>query len=297
MAESNSLPSSALNPATTQSALSEAVGRLTEAGIEEARLDARLLLEWVLRCRHEELVREPERILTPRQALIYAKAVALRAERRPVAYITGEQWFYNRLFKVNRAVLIPRPETEQLVEFALMFLPDAGRIADIGTGSGCIAVTLAAERPRVRVFAGDKSPLALRVARKNAVRHGVTGNVVLAEGDLLAPFTGQTFDVIVSNPPYVAPGDLIGLMPEVRDYEPILALTEGAGEDGTALHRRLLSAAPTFLDPGGWLAMEVGLGQAAMLVEQAREMGYKDVQSLCDFAGIPRIVAGRRPER
>ena len=143
--------------------------------METPRLDAQLLLAWVLKARREDLAREPERALTERERVIFAKAVALRAERRPLPYITGEQWFYGRAFKINRAVLIPRPETELLVTAALekcQGVP-APRLADIGTGSGCLAVTLAAERPDAHVWATDISPDALNVARKNAVRHGV----------------------------------------------------------------------------------------------------------------------------
>ena len=157
--------------------------------MDTPRLDAQLLLVWVLKARREDLAREPERALTEREQVIFAKAVALRAERRPLPYITGEQWFYGRPFKINRAVLIPRPETELLVAAALEKCRDtpAPLLADIGTGSGCLAVTLAAERPDARVWATDLSPDALNVARKNAVRHGVTDRVTLLPGDLLAP--------------------------------------------------------------------------------------------------------------
>ena len=166
---------------TVAEAIQQATRVLTGAGVETPYLDARLLLVWVLKARREDLAREPERALTERERVIFAKAVALRAERRPLPYLTGEQWFYGRPFKINRAVLIPRPETELLVTAVLekcRGVPSPA-LADIGTGSGCLAVSLAAELPDARVWATDLSPEALRVARKNAVRHGVMDRMTL----------------------------------------------------------------------------------------------------------------------
>ncbi|MBV9851517.1 MAG: peptide chain release factor N(5)-glutamine methyltransferase, partial [Armatimonadetes bacterium] len=191
---------------TVAKALQQSAARLAEVGVDTPGLDARLLLAWVLKAWREDLAREPERELSAREQTIFNKALALRAERRPLPYITGEQWFYGRPFKINRAVLIPRPETEMLVTAALEKCADnpAPRLADIGTGSGCLAVTLAAERPDARIWATDLSRDALNVARKNAVRHGVAGRLTLLAGDLLAPLPPDArLDVIVSNPPYV----------------------------------------------------------------------------------------------
>ncbi len=286
---------------TTAEALAWATAQLTTAGVDTPRLDAQLLLAWVLKQRREDLAREPERRLSERERVIFAKAATLRAERRPLPYITGEQWFYGRPFKINRAVLIPRPETELLIEAALEKSRETAspRFADVGTGSGILAVTLACERPDASVDATDVSADALTLARKNVVRHGVTGRVTLLRGDLLAPLPfGVTYDVIVSNPPYVTEADLPALQPEVRDYEPTMALSgaPGAvGPDGTALHRRLLQESGRSLKPGGWLMLEVGQGQAEVVAKAAQEQGWTDVTVRLDFAGIGRVVLARRP--
>ena len=283
---------------TIANALTRAIALLTNAGVDTPRLDAQLLLAWTLKGRREDLAREPERVLSEREQVIYRKAVALRTERRPLPYITGEAWFYGRPFKINRAVLIPRPETELLVETALEKCRSLPKplVADIGTGSGCLAVTLACERPDAQVWATDVSRHALTLARKNVVRHGVEGRVTLLQGDLLAPLPAdRQLDMIVSNPPYVTEADVVSLQPEVRDYEPRLALSGdagAAGPDGTALHRRLLAEAPTHLKPGGWLLLEVGQGQAGIVAEAARKLGYTEVAVREDLASIGRVVRG-----
>jgi len=273
---------------------------LSDAGIDTPRLDAQLLLAWTLKCRREDLAREPERVLTGREQIIYEKAVALRTQRRPLPYITGEAWFYRRPFKINRAVLIPRPESEMLVEAALKIGRNepAPVLADIGTGSGCLAVTLACEMPAAQVWATDLSADALKLARKNVFRYGLEDRVTLLSGDLLTPLpAGLKCDVIVSNPPYITGAEIGGLQPEVRDYEPHLALSgeEGAsGPDGTALHRRLLAESLANLKSGGWLLMEVGQGQAETVAEAARGAGYIEVAVRQDMAGIGRVVMGKR---
>ena len=295
-----------MGPMTVAAALAGAVSALTQAGVDTPRLDAQLLLAWTLKARREDLARDPERVLTARERVIWEKALSLRTERRPLPYITGEAWFYGRPFKINRAVLIPRPETEGLAQAALEKCPTERapnrtgiKVADIGTGSGCLAVTLALERPDAQVWATDLSADALKLARKNVARYDLAGRVTLAQGDLLGPLPpGLRLDVIVSNPPYVAPTDLPGLQPEVRDYEPRLALSgEGgaAGADGTALHRRLLAEAPAHLAPGGWLLLEVGQGQAETVAQAARDLGYEYVAIRPDLAGIGRVVLGRCP--
>ena len=271
------------------------------AGIDTPRLDAQLLLAWTLKARREDLARDPERSLTERERIIFEKAVALRTERRPLPYITGEAWFYGHSFKINRAVLIPRPETEDLALAALEICRNvpAPTFADIGTGSGCLAVTLALEHPGARVWATDLSADALKLAHKNVARYALKERVTLLHGDLLGPLPfGLRFDIIVSNPPYVLEADLPGLQPEVRDYEPVLALSGepgAAGPDGTALHRRLLAEAPAHLGPGGRLLMEVGQGQAEAVAQSARDFGYDEVMIRTDMAGIGRVVLGRLP--
>ena len=282
---------------TVADALTFASVELTAAGVETPRFDAQLLLAWVLKAQREDLAREPERVLTEREQIIFAKAVSLRALRRPLPYITGEAWFYGRAFKINRAVLIPRPETEMLVELALAACRNSKSptFADIGTGSGCLAVTLAAERPDAEVWATDLSADALKEARKNVVRYGLQERVTLLHGDLLGPLPdGLRLDLIVSNPPYIAEAEIAGLQPEVRDYEPRLALSglrDAAGADGTALHRRILAEAPPLLKPGGHVLLEVGLGQSESVATIAREMGYGNVTVTADYAKIGRVVS------
>ncbi len=253
---------------TIAHALTHAAAQFAAADIEMPRYDAQTLLAWTLKARREDLAREPERALTERERIIFEKAVSLRALRRPLPYITGEAWFYGRAFKINRAVLIPRPETELLAELALRACRDvpSPKLADIGTGSGCLAVTLACERPDAEVWATDLSADALKEARKNVVRYGLTERVSLLHGDLLSPLPDSLrLDVVVSNPPYVTAAEVNSLQPEVRDYEPRLALSglgDAAGADGTALHRRILAEARPFLKPGGGVLLEVGQGQA-----------------------------------
>lgn len=284
---------------TIAAALTYATNQLAAAGVETPRFDAQLLLAWTLKASREDLVREPERRLTERERVIFEKAVSLRALRRPLPYITGEAWFYGRSFKINRAVLIPRPETEGLAELTLNACCDVPnpKIADVGTGSGCLAVTLACERPDAEVWATDLSGDALKEARKNVVRYGLLDRVSLLHGDLLGPLpSGLRLDIIVSNPPYVTEAALPGLQPEVRDYEPVLALSglgDAAGPDGTALHRRILAEARPFLTPGGSVLLEVGLGQAERVAETAHELGYAAVAVTNDFSGIGRVVSAQ----
>ncbi|MGI4789026.1 MAG: peptide chain release factor N(5)-glutamine methyltransferase [Janthinobacterium lividum] len=287
---------------TVAEALTGASEQLAAVQIETPRFEAQLLLAWTLKLRREDLARSPERVLTGREQLIFDKAVSLRVLRRPLPYITGEAWFYGRPFKINRAVLIPRPETEMLVSLALELCGGISepQIADIGTGSGCLAVTLACERPEARVWATDLSGDALKLARKNVVRYGSENRVLLMQGDLLGPLPdGLRCDVVVSNPPYITEAEIPSLQPEVRDYEPVLALSglgDASGTDGTALHRRLLAEAPPYLKPDGRLLLEVGLGQAQSVSEIARDLGYVDVTIKNDFSGIGRVVTACLPK-
>lgn len=284
---------------TIADALADATNQLISAEVETPRFDAQLLLAWTLKVRREALAREPERALTERERVIFGKAVSLRVLRRPLPYITGEAWFYGRAFKINRAVLIPRPETEILAELALKACRDvpSPKIADIGTGSGCLAVTLACERPDAQIWATDLSADALKEARKNVVRYGLLDRVSLLHGDLLGPLpSSPRLDMVVANPPYITEAELPDLQPEVRDYEPVLALSglgDAAGADGTALHRRILAEAHPFLSPDGFVLLEVGLGQAGRVAEMARTLGYAEVTISSDFSGIGRVVSAR----
>jgi len=288
---------------TVSEALTNSTSLLTAANVDTPRLDSQLLLAWVLKAQRIDLAREPERILDWREQTIFEKAVDLRAQRRPLPYITGTACFYGRDFTINRAVLIPRPETEILVEEALKRIKsiDNPVIADICTGSGCIGITLACERPDSSVWLTDLCPLALNVAKKNCVRHNVEDRTKRLQGDLLTPLQSQSisFDIIVSNPPYVRPDEIPTLQAEVRDYEPRMALvgeSDSVGIDGMELHRRLLAGAAALLNPGGWILLEVGRGQADDMALYALNNGYIDAIVLNDLAGIGRVVAARNPD-
>ena len=271
--------------------LRAATQRLEAAGIPagEARAEARMLLAEALGVSREELRLRPERRVTAGDAGRFASLIARRARREPLAYITGRRAFYGMEFVVSPAVLIPRPETEFLVETALR--QGGRRIADVGTGSGAIAVAVAVHAPEARLWASDISPDALAVAERNAARHGVSSHITFVAGnalDPLAPFA--PFDVIVSNPPYIAAADVEALLPEVRDWEPRIAL--GTHHDALFFYRRFAREAPALLAPDGLLAVEVGQGQADAVAELWRGAGLTDVQTVPDYSGIARVVRG-----
>ncbi|MBS3824159.1 MAG: peptide chain release factor N(5)-glutamine methyltransferase [Wenzhouxiangellaceae bacterium] len=216
--------------------------------------------------------------------------VRKRAAGIPFAHLSGAREFYGREFRVGPAVLIPRPETEHLVEWALALeLPDNARVADVGTGSGCIILTLAAERPGWQCTGTDLSAEALAVAADNRARFKLEGATLL-QGDLLSPLDARTFDLIVSNPPYVAADDPHLEQGDVR-FEPDIALTAGA--DGLALIRALIERSRHLLAPGGWLLIEHGYDQAEAVRELFCKNGYESVESKSDLAGIERVTGGK----
>jgi release factor glutamine methyltransferase len=252
--------------------------------------DARALLRAALGVDETHLAAHSEQILSREQADRFAEWLRRRHAGEPVAYITGEREFYSLGFKVTPAVLIPRPETELLVEFALeRVTTDApARVLDLGTGCGCVAVAIAKHRPRAGVAAADNSPAALSVARENAARHGAS--VEFIESDWLRAFAGRRFDVIVANPPYVAEGDPHLGKGDVR-FEPRAALVGGA--DGLACIRSVVADSRAHLESGGWLLVEHGHDQAARCRALLREHGYQEVISRRDLAGIERASGGR----
>jgi release factor glutamine methyltransferase len=264
------------------------------------RLDARLLLEYVCGATRADLIARPERAMTPAQASRFEALVSRRAVGEPLAYLAGSAWFCGLEFAVDPAVLIPRPETELLVDLAVrraesVETPDAPRIVDLGTGSGIVAIVLARRCPRAGVTATDVSAAALGVARANASRHGVA--VRFLEGDWYAPLGDERFDLIVSNPPYVADGDphlaLDGL-----PFEPRGALTDGvANGDGLSCVRRIVTGAARHLEPGGSLLIEHGYDQAASVRALLREAGFRDASSWRDGAGIERVSGGAMARR
>jgi len=289
---------------TLRAALDWARGYLRERGGESVALDAEVLLAHVTGLDRAGLYRESERVLTSRETEAYRRLVARRGQREPVAYLTGKKEFMGLEFAVSPAVLIPRPETELLVEKACTLarelvsersgLPGAGGellLADVGTGCGAIAVSLAVFLPEARIYATDCSSAALEVAEKNARRHGVAARISFLQGDLLTPLfdldlTGR-LDLIVANLPYVPTAELPGLMPDVRCYEPLSALN--GGPDGLAPYRRLLPQARRLLSGSGRLLIEIGAGQGGRVGRLLADNNWS-YQVIRDLAGRERVV-------
>jgi release factor glutamine methyltransferase len=253
--------------------------------------DARALLSRVLACNAAFLVAHPAHQLSDEAARHYAGLVVRRCAGEPVAYITGEREFYSLPFAVTPAVLIPRPETELLVDVALECIaPDSDcRVLDLGTGSGAVALSIAHHRPRAQVAALDASEAALVVARANARRLAAT-NVEFIAGDWYRNLAGRQFDAIIANPPYVAERDPHLTQGDLR-FEPRAALA--AGEDGLSCIRRIVAGAAAHLLPGGWLGFEHGYDQAAACRALLDAAGFRDIVSRRDLAGIERVTAGR----
>ena len=258
-------------------------------GVDAPRLTGELLLAHALRCDRIRLYLDFDKPLGDAELAAFRELVKRRAEGEPTAYLVGKREFYGRPFRVTPDVLVPRPETELVVEAALAALPDGGAALDLCTGSGAIGVTLALEKQGARVVATDLSRPALAVARENAAALGAT--LELVEGDLFAPLEpGRRFDVIVSNPPYVPTGELGGLSREVR-REPSMAL-DGGG-DGLALLRRIVAEAPRWLAPGGTLLLEMHESHAEPLARLCREAGFATAEARKDLAGLWRYVVAR----
>jgi release factor glutamine methyltransferase len=256
------------------------------------RLDARLLLEHVCACTHVDLIAHPERFMSAQQSEQFEILVARREAGEPLAYLVGSSFFSGLEFSVTSQVLIPRPDTEVLVEQAMQRAQTlaAPRIVDLGTGSGIVAILLARLCPVAVVTAVDVSAAALEIARINAARHGV--QIRFLQGDWYAPLETERFDMIVSNPPYVAEGDP-HLAQNGLPFEPQIALTDGG--DGLACIRTLVAGAPGYLAPNGWLLIEHGYDQAVRVCELLSIAGFADVGSWRDTAGIERVSGGRWP--
>ncbi|WP_419875647.1 peptide chain release factor N(5)-glutamine methyltransferase [Candidatus Pristimantibacillus sp. PTI5] len=307
-------------PLTLRQASVQATALLLAEAVEEPRNNAELLLMHLLGIDRAALLRDggepfPSERIAEWEALIRRKAAG-----EPVQYMIGEQWFYGRPFKVTPAVLIPRPETELLVEAVLEAADQlwpaaqgsgegfAPTVVDVGTGSGAIAVTLASQRPAWRVCASDLSPDALAVARTNAARQEAADRLTFVQGDLLMPFVpgheqsesphGELrIDVLVSNPPYIPSADMPGLQREVRDYEPHLALEGGA--DGLTPYRRMIEQLPLLAQMPRIVAFELGMGQPRIVAEMLRALDrWDDIRIISDYAGIERhVIATQRQPR
>ena len=271
---------------------------MTAAGVENPRREADWLLAHALHLTPAQLLTKADRMLEPEQAWKAWSFIERRVAREPLQYILGTQEFNGLEIAVTSAVLIPRPETELLVEEASQALGAHPRpvIADVGTGSGCIAIALAKACPLATIYASDISWPALSVAQRNAAEHDVARQVKFVRADLLNCYGVEPegiFDAVVSNPPYVRDGAIEALEPEVSRYEPRLALA--AGIDGLTYYRRLLSAAPVVLKPGGHLIMELGYGQATAVRRLTGKTGLSVMRCRKDDAGIERVLILRRP--
>ncbi len=264
-----------------------------ERGLEAARLDAEVLLSHILNEKRIYLYAHFEQPLDKEELARYHDAVYRRAAGEPVAYIRGEKEFMGLALRVSPAVLVPRPETETLVGAVMDLLSGAAgeSVVDVGTGSGAIALALAHYLPEIHVTATDISPRALEVARGNAAALGLSERVEFLEGDLLAPLAGRTFDAIVSNPPYIPRGKFHELPREVR-VEPPMALDGGI--DGLKFYRRFIFESAPYLKSGGFLALEVGEGQADMLETMARDGALGKMERAKDLAGVDRVVIFRK---
>jgi release factor glutamine methyltransferase len=277
--------------------LTAALNRLTAAHVPSPRLNAELLLMFVLDCDRAYLFAHPERELNGREQAQYFVALAERASGVPAQYITGHQEFWGMDFIVTRAVLIPRPETEHVIETVLK-LKAAGegtrptqalRIVDVGTGSGCIALALAKELPQAEIHGTDISSAALEIANINAARHELGSRVRFHETDLLGGLETGAFDFVVSNPPYVGESEADEVQLEVRKFEPRQAVF--AGPTGLEVIERLIPQARDALKPGGWLVMEV----SGTIADDVRKLlaGWRDVEVTKDLQGIPRVISAR----
>ena len=272
--------------------------KLEEAGIEEASLDARLLLEYVCHTNRNELLVYGGKNRSEFEAQVYQMAIDRRAARIPLQHITGEQEFMGLRFRVNEHVLIPRQDTEILVEEAMRCLADGMRILDLCTGSGCILLSLLKYSNECEGIGIDISDKALLTARENA--SALQLDAVFLEGDLFAPLENyvssktkdRLFDIVVSNPPYIETEEIKVLMPEVREHEPLLALD--GGEDGLSFYRKIIQKAPEYMRKGAHLFLEIGCKQGEAVRTLMQEAGFSQIQILKDYAGLDRVVFGMK---
>lgn len=280
-----------------QEALQKSSLKLKRSGIENPGLDARYLLEWILECDHSYVLLHPEQELSAGQEHRYNEAIEKRAQHFPVQYIIGEQEFMGYTFHVDENVLIPRQDTEILVEEALKRMDEGSSeegqkitVLDLCCGSGCIGISVKKLRPDAEVTLTDLSEAALRIAEKNA--DALQADVKLCQGDLFEGVQGKKYRLLLSNPPYIPSRVVDTLMPEVREHEPRLAL-DGA-EDGLVFYRRIAKEAPQFLEDEGYVLFEIGFDQAEDVRKILVDAGFEQIQVRQDYAGLDRVVIGRK---
>jgi release factor glutamine methyltransferase len=282
---------------TIEAVLRWATDDFRARGLDKPLLDAQVLLAHALTTSRTQLVIDAKKPLAPEELARFRDMVKRRRAHEPVAYVLGEREFYGRSFRVDRRVLVPRPDTETLVDVALARTEACSmsmRALDLCTGSGCVAITLAKQRPTARVHATDVSLEALAVAAENAQRLGAY-NLSLSRGDLFEaiPSGLAPFDVVTANPPYIATAEIASLARDIKEHEPRLALDGGA--DGLSVVRRVVAGAPEVLTPGGVLAVEVGAGEARDVARLFEDRGFGHVTITRDYGRIERVVDGIRP--
>ena len=278
-------------------AVDSAYQLFVENDVPSPRLNAELLLLFVLSRERAYLYAHPERELTPDEQSSFDEVVRERARGCPTQYITGHQEFWGLDLLVSPAVLIPRPETEHVVETILELVkeypfdgPGRLKLLDVGTGSGCIALALASELPHAEIHACDISEEALEIARVNAARLALGGRVLFRKSDLISVYAGEHFDFVISNPPYVGECDADKVQKQVREFEPKVAVF--SGREGMEIYRRLVPQADEHLRPGGWFVAEIGYSEEAKVRELLA--GWAEIQVTPDLQGIPRVVAARK---
>lgn len=274
-------------PEAAQALLAAATLRLRAAGCDTPDLDARLLFQAATGLAREDVILAPDQLIVPEQRARFEGFLNRREAREPVSRILGAREFYGRAFRVTPAVLDPRPDTETLIDAALALMHAQARILDLGTGTGAIAVTLLAERPDATGVAVDVSEAALAVARENAVLLGVADRLTLALGSWFLPVSGR-FDIIASNPPYIPADEIAGLSPDVRNFDPVLALL--GGEDGLDPYRLIAAGAAAHLRPGGHVLVEIGAGQAPAITEIFAGQGFGLRAAHSDLGGHVRCL-------
>lgn len=267
---------------------------LKKSGIANPEIESSLLLSRTLGINKTDIYTRPEMQVDDDEVEAFHGLLERRLKREPVAYILGEKEFYSRSFMVNPCVLIPRPETETLVEEALRIIGNTSSpyIADIGTGSGCIAVTIGCESENAEIFAIDISFDALTAARANAERQGVFSRISFIRADFLNCFKKESLDMVLSNPPYISAADFSGLEPEVKDFEPRLSLF--GGEDGLSCIKKIVPQAAGVLKKNGWCIIEVGIGQSEKVAGIFESAAFGNVSVIKDLSGIERVVKGKR---
>jgi len=281
--------------ATVTEALNSAAKFLKTKGIETARLDAELLLAHVLKTTREELLLHQDVFLEKKNHQQYQSLINRRAKREPVARIIGVKEFWSLPFKLNNATLVPRPDSETLIEAVLKNIEDKSavlKILDLGTGSGCLLLALLSELPNAKGLGADASEQALEAARENAEALGLDNRAGFAlwNWNKNQPVSGGPYDIVLSNPPYIPDGDIEGLPDEVRNFDPVSALD--GGKDGLDDIRKLLRRTTEFLKKGGGLYIEIGDGQAVAVIELFEAAGFRDIHSYNDLAGKIRVVSG-----